>query len=112
MTISPFTFVPTTRVAFGVDRARKVGDDVAAIAGRGAKVLLVADPGVMAAGIGDAVLAALEGGGCATTVFSDIRSDPLGSQVDAAAERARSAGVACVVGLGGGSTLDVAKLAA
>ncbi len=112
MTIASFAIPPTTRIAFGVDRVGKLGDDVAAMAGAGAKVLLVADPGVMAAGLGERVVAVLKSATCRIGVFTDIRSDPLDSQVDAAAEQARREAADCVVGLGGGSTLDVAKLAA
>src|SRR6185369_1906128 len=45
-------------------------------------------------------------------LFTDIRSDPLAAQIDAAAERARSSAAKVVVALGGGSSLDSAKLAA
>lgn len=112
MTIAPFTITPSTRIAFGAGRVDRLGDDVAAIAGREARVLLIADPGVMAAGVGERVLAVLKDSACRVGVFTDIRSDPLGSQVDAAAAQARRESADCIVGLGGGSALDVAKLAA
>jgi alcohol dehydrogenase class IV len=73
-------------------------------------VLLVTDPGIPA--IAERVAAILAAAGHRVEVFADLRSDPLAAQVDAAAERARAGAAACVVGLGGGSALDVAKLAA
>jgi alcohol dehydrogenase class IV len=112
MPLANFKFGPTVPVAFGVDRVEMLGRDVAALAGPASQVLVVADPGVAAAGLVDRVEAVLRKDGFAVSVFTDVRSDPLGSQVDAAAERARSVGAGCVVGLGGGSALDVAKLAA
>jgi alcohol dehydrogenase class IV len=112
MAIAPFTQVPTTRTAFGIDRVERLGRDVSGLAGEGAGVLLVADPGVAKLGLADRVAAILTKAGHRVAVFTDVRSDPLGTQVDAAAELARSSGTACVVGLGGGSTLDVAKFAA
>src|SRR5690606_23857070 len=54
----------------------------------------------------------LTASGCKLGLFTDVRSDPLGSQVDAAAEAARKLGATAVVALGGGSTLDTAKFAA
>src|SRR5262249_45032716 len=45
-------------------------------------------------------------------LFSDVSSDPLGAQVDAAAAEARAIAASCVVGVGGGSTMDVSKFAA
>lgn len=112
MTIAPFTYVPTTRVAFGIDRIGKLAQDVAALAGAKAPVLLVADPGLDAGGMIGRVEAILAAAGSRVTRFTDIRSDPLAAQVDGAAEAARRSRALCVVGLGGGSTLDVAKLAA
>ena len=48
MTIANFSMSPTTRLVFGVDRVEKLGADVTGIAGAGASVLLVADPGLPA----------------------------------------------------------------
>lgn len=112
MTIAPFTQVPTTRTAFGVDRVEKLGRDVSALAGDGANVLLIADPGVAKLGLADRVAGILKKAGHKVGLFTDVRSDPLGTQVDGAVEQARTLGAGCIVGLGGGSTLDVAKFAA
>ncbi|MGH6962438.1 MAG: iron-containing alcohol dehydrogenase, partial [Dongiaceae bacterium] len=110
MTIASFSLPPNTRVAFGTDRAQKLGDDVAAIAGPGATVLIVADPGLPQ--LAERVDDILKKAGCKTGLFTEVRSDPLGSQVDAAAARARSLDAVVVVGIGGGSTMDVSKFAA
>src|SRR5690606_13050365 len=112
MSFDAFSFGPTTRVAFGADRTARLGKDVAGLVGDGAAVLLVADPGVAKAGLGERVEGVLKKAGCKVGLFTDVRSDPLGRQVDAAAEAARSLGAKAVVGLGGGSTLDTAKFAA
>ncbi len=105
-----FSFGPTTPVAFGVGRSAKLADDVTALCGAGASVLLVADPGLPK--IAERLGEILKAGGHRVRLFTDVRSDPLGTQVDAAAEAARSADAAIVVGVGGGSTLDTAKFAA
>lgn len=112
MTIDPFSFGPTTRVAFGAGRVARLGKDLAGLIDAGAPVLLVADPGVAKAGLASKVEAAIAGAGYKVGVFTDVRSDPLAAQVDGAAEAARRAGAAAVVALGGGSTLDTAKFAA
>ena len=46
MTIDSFSMLPNTRVVFGAGRSDKLGEDVKALAGEGAAVLLVADPGI------------------------------------------------------------------
>ena len=100
------------RVAFGAGRVAGLGEDVVAVAGPAARVLLVTDPGVAAAGLAAPLEAALAGRSLAFTGFSEIRSDPLADQIDGAATAARDFGATLVVGLGGGSALDAAKLAA
>ncbi len=72
------------RVAFGAGRAGDIGRDVVALAGPGARALLVTDPGVVAAGLAEPVEAALTGAGLSSHLFKDVRSDPLSSQIDAA----------------------------
>lgn len=110
MTIPSFSLLPSTRVAFGIDRVAKLGDDVSHLAGPGAAVLLIADPGLP--DIAERVAGILRKAGHTVSLFTDVRSDPLAAQVDAAAARARSSNAACVVGVGGGSTMDVSKFAA
>ena len=105
-----FSFGPTAKVAFGVDRIEKLANDVTALAGEGAAVLLISDPGIVA--IGDRAEAILAKAGHKVARFQDIRSDPLSRQIDGAAELARKHGAKLVVGLGGGSALDVSKMAA
>lgn len=112
MTLEAFSFGPTTKVAFGADRSARLGKDVAALVGADAAVLLVADPGLAKTGLVGKIESILAASGHRVTLFTDVRSDPLGSQVDAAAEAARRAGAKAIVALGGGSTLDIAKFAA
>ncbi len=100
------------RAVFGAGRIAGLGEDVIALAGPAARVLLVSDPGVAAAWLAAPLQAALAGRSLAFTSFSEIRSDPLAAQIDGAAQAARDFGATIVVGLGGGSALDVAKLAA
>ena len=115
-----FNFSSPTRIAFGAGRIDKLGADVARLANStrldpaddAPLVLLISDPGVAEAGLTLRVAAVLEGAGLDTAQFSDIKSDPLAASADAAAEMARSHGARVVVGLGGGSALDIAKLAA
>ena len=72
-------------------------------------VLLVADPGLGPSGAIDTAAAALGRAGFGVLRFSDLKSDPTMAQVDAATELARREHVAMVVGLGGGSAMDVGK---
>ena len=72
-------------------------------------LLFVTDAGVRAAGLIDAPLAAL---GERAIVFDRVEADPSLATLMAAVEAGREAGAAAVFGFGGGSPMDVAKLAA
>jgi alcohol dehydrogenase class IV len=74
--------------------------------------LLVTDPGLVAIGLVQPVLAALESAGLAPVVFDQVKEDPPEATVLAAADIGRSGKVDCVIALGGGSSMDVAKVVA
>ena len=109
-----FNFQSLTRIAFGAGRIDKLGADLARLDGArdASRVLLISDPGVAEAGLTGRVAAVLERAGLDTAVFTEVKSDPLAASADAAADLARCHRARLVVGLGGGSALDIAKLAA
>lgn len=75
-------------------------------------VLIVTDPYLASSGIIDPALNSLWRAGVATTLFDSVAPDPPEASVNAAVEVARGTGVDAVVGLGGGSAMDTAKLVA
>jgi alcohol dehydrogenase len=76
------------------------------------RVLVVTDPGFLRTGLADPPRASLERHGMQVTTYSDVLADPPDAVVEAAAAFARQQGAELVVGLGGGSSMDVAKLVA
>lgn len=76
------------------------------------RVLVVADPGVVAAGLVQPLLDSLAAAGLEYAVFSGIEPDPGEHIVANAHNCARDFGAQMVIGIGGGSSLDVAKLTA
>lgn len=75
-------------------------------------VLLVSDPGVKSAGLLQAGLHGLEQQGVSVTLFTGVEADPPVHVIDAAVRLATDAKVDGVVSVGGGSSMDVAKLVA
>ncbi|MEH6523246.1 iron-containing alcohol dehydrogenase [Sulfitobacter sp.] len=106
--MAPFTFNTTPSIRMGAGLIDELGSIAKAICGE--RVLLVTDPGMMATGIVDRALTALKGAGVAVNVFSDVQADPPESVILAATAAAKD--VTGIIGLGGGSSIDVAKLAA
>jgi alcohol dehydrogenase len=76
------------------------------------RVLVVTDPGFLRTGLADPPRASLERQGMQVTTYSDVLADPPEAVVEAAAGFARQHGAELVIGLGGGSSMDVAKLVA
>lgn len=78
----------------------------------GTRVCLVTDRYLHTSGILDKALASMSAAGWDVHVLDGVIADPPEHVVLEAAEQARAAGADLVVGLGGGSSLDVAKLLA
>ena len=76
------------------------------------RVLLVTDPGLVKAGILPPVLHSLQDAGFQVTVYDRVQPDPHEHFVREAIQVARDSYCDMVIGLGGGSSLDVAKLVA
>jgi alcohol dehydrogenase len=76
------------------------------------RVLVLTDPGFLRTGLVEAPRAVLERQGMQVSVYSDVVADPPEAVVQAAAGFARKQGAELVIGLGGGSSMDVAKLVA
>ncbi|KAF0214881.1 MAG: iron-containing alcohol [Geobacteraceae bacterium] len=92
---------------FGID-ARKLTSRYAKNFGA-RKVLVVTDPGVMAAGWTDDVLANLREEGLEYAVFSSVTSNPKADEVKEGTEFYRRENCNVIVAVGGGSPMDCAK---
>jgi alcohol dehydrogenase class IV len=77
-----------------------------------AKPLLVTDAGLASAPITLAALQSLRDAGLAAQLFSDLKSNPIGANLDAGLVAYRRGGHDGVVAFGGGSGLDMGKLIA
>lgn len=76
------------------------------------RALLVTDAGFLGTGLLDAPVASLEQHDIRVSVYSDVIADPPEAVVLSAVDFARDAGADIVIGIGGGSSMDVAKLIA
>ena len=102
-----FTFHPGPRLIAGAGRAGSLAELLP-----DGPCLFVSDEQLIGLGLTDAPRQALEESGRAVTLFDKVEADPSRSTLEAAVKAGRSAGATSVVGFGGGSPMDVAKLAA
>ena len=108
--MSQFTFETSPKIICeqgGADRLGEIAQGLGIT-----RLFLVTDAGLIKAKLIDGALASLTAAKVAVTVFSDVLADPPELSVQAAVDAARAAGADGVVGFGGGSSLDSAKLVA
>ena len=106
--MNPFSFNTTPSLRMGAGLAGELGQITRPICGD--RVLLVTDPGMMATGLVQQATDCLRVAGVEVTLFDQVQADPPEEIVLQAAQQAL--GKTGVIGFGGGSSLDVAKLAA
>ncbi len=107
-TMSMFQTVP--KIIFGCGAVRQLGD-VAKTLGA-SRVAVVTDPGIVQAGIHEPVMEVLHSAELHPALFADVEPDPKIEIVDQCLAFLREHGSDLVVGLGGGSSLDISKAAA
>lgn len=76
------------------------------------KVMIVTDKGIVSAGLLDAVIKSFESSKLSLTVYSEVSADPSDKTVLDASRVAIEEHVDLVIGFGGGSPMDVAKIVA
>ena len=106
MSITRFSF-PTT-IHFGPGARALAGPHLREQ--RLLRPLIVTDKGLAALPIIAALKAELDRSGLAVSVYGGVFGNPTGSQVMAGAAAYKAHGADCVIGVGGGAALDVAKV--
>ncbi|MCB1378512.1 MAG: iron-containing alcohol dehydrogenase [Alphaproteobacteria bacterium] len=107
-----FTLSAIPEIVFGAGRIADLAAKAEALAGRRSNVLLITDPVLAGLGITGRAIDILGSVGIEAVVFDGLRGEPRQADIDAAASIAREAESAAVIGMGGGSALDIAKLVA
>lgn len=108
--MQPFVFSTTGQIIFRPGASAEIGGLVKAKLGD--RVLLVTDPGLRGLGLCEPALLSLAEAGIQATVFDGVEADPSLATVRAAVETAKVAAATGIIGFGGGSSLDVAKVVA
>ena len=104
-----FNIIAPRRVLFGLGVVEKVGEEASQL-GRG-RALIVTDEVVERIGLVERVGKPLEEEGLKTTTFNKVQPEPTVEVADAVTRVARAAEYDLIVGVGGGSSLDMAKVA-
>jgi len=108
--MQPFTFNTARSIVFRRGAAADLGAIAAPVTGK--RVLFVTDPGLTKLGLYDEAMEALQAQGITVALFDSVEPDPTQATLVRAIAAGKDADVTGVIGFGGGSSLDVAKLAA
>ena len=107
-----FSFSTVANIVSEIGGARRLGELCRQQFSQAKHALLVTDPGFLRTGLLEEPKRSLESAGFAVSIYSDVVADPPEPVVLAAAEHARQLQADLIVGFGGGSSMDVAKLIA
>jgi alcohol dehydrogenase len=102
------SFNAVRRIVHGFGAIQELGDEIKRL--KGSRVLVITDPGLKGAGILDAVRQVVEGAGFQCGTFSEVEPDPKVEIVAASLDAAKAFQPDLIVGVGGGSSLDISKV--
>jgi alcohol dehydrogenase class IV len=102
-----FTINQPTKIIFGNNSVKQLGNVVAQLGG--SRVFLVADPGLQKAGIVQNITEILTSSKIPFTLYDKVTPEPGLKLADAGFTLAKKNKADCVIGVGGGSALDIAK---
>lgn len=105
-----FQFQTTKSILCEVGATAKIGALMAEMGCK--KVAFVTDKMILELGLAAAALDSLKAAGLSTHIIDDVVADPPEAMILKAVEEAKAEGVDGVVSVGGGSSLDTAKLIA
>jgi alcohol dehydrogenase class IV len=100
-------FYSPNKILFGPNTVKNVGNEAQQLGGR--KALIITDPGVVQAHVIEPIKASLDAAGVSWAVYDQVKPEPPVACVEEAAAKFKSEKCDLVVGVGGGSSLDVTK---
>jgi len=108
--VSPFQFTTAGKVRFGHGSLKALPEEARLLGSRA--LVVTGSRSLAASGKLEAILALLRDGGLQVTLFDRVEPEPSTDTVDAAIAELRCFEADLVIGVGGGSAIDVAKAAA
>lgn len=107
MTAKTHTFFSPNKLIVGTGAIEQTAAEVNSLGG--GKVLIVTDPGVVQAGLVSPVAESLESESIAYHLYDEVEPEPTSNIIDRGAEIFNAENCSLILGIGGGSSLDVSK---
>ena len=103
-----FNYNSVPRIRFGVNSLARAMENISALLGE--RIMIITDPGLTNLGLQSVLIKVVRGSKC--FIFDQIEADPSLATVLSAIAFANENSVTGVIGFGGGSPMDVAKVTA
>ena len=104
---STFSYSFPTNVRFGAGVTSEVASHL--ISNKLTNPLIVSDPVIIELPFFDKFISSLKSGGLKTAIFSDVNKNPLKSDVYKGGDAYENNDCDCIIGIGGGVAMDVAR---
>ena len=104
-----FQFYVPTKIVFGEGKRKEVGVEASKL---GSKALFVVGPHIKKTGLADDIIKNLQSSKIKVVIFSESKANPTSDIVEKAVAQAQSNGCDFIIGMGGGSPMDLAKITA
>lgn len=104
------SFATARKILFGIGVVGKTGEEARLV--RATKAMIVTDHTVVDMGLAEKVSRSLEGAEIAYEVWGEVEPEPSVENAQAAVDKVREGSFDLLIGVGGGSALDVTKTAA
>lgn len=110
MGLLDFTLLTAPKIIFGHNATKSVGQTALEFGAK--KALIISDQGLVRIGLTETISDYLGKAGIESLIFDEVQPEPSIDNVEKSAQIINDRGVDVVIGLGGGSSMDVAKCAA
>ncbi|NIN51555.1 MAG: iron-containing alcohol dehydrogenase [Nitrososphaeria archaeon] len=109
MGIDTFTFgTVRDKIIFGFDASKKIAEEVKRLGAK--RPLVITDNGIVKAGLHEPIKESLEDAEIPSIIFDKVAVEPTLESVKEAVDFTRENDIDIIVGLGGGSSMDTAKI--
>jgi len=112
MDLATFSLNSIPEICFGPGRTAMIAKDALDVGDTERPIVLIVDATLYEMGVVARMESNLKEAGADVSVFFDIAGEPKQKQVEAATDLVRSKGAGLVIAMGGGSALDIGKIAA
>ena len=110
MTLNSFNFNTTPGIRFGSGQAKHSCKEI--FKQLGSRILFITDKGLISLGLTNPTIEELKKMGSVVEIFDDVEADPSQKTLLKAIDTGKKFKATGVIGFGGGSSMDVAKLSA